>query len=230
MKNLDITQIESYLRNKMSPEERAQFEAALAADPELRRRTAELRQFAGDVRHISREDIRKRVEAVRDKIKREEAAQERPPGNPPPGWIKSVMLLAFGILLGLVLGRLLFHKELPPAAPLDAAEEPMLPVALDPHEEIARFRIPGPQPEKDIPLTVSYLPSLDNPNQPARMYVLDPGGVGLCIYARKNDGFWRTPITLSQVGSQFSLKIGEDTFLLKDDGEEHPLPESPPGN
>lgn len=224
MKNLDITQIESYLRNKMSPEERAQFEAALAADPELRRRTDELRQFAGDVRHIAREDIRKRVEAVRDKIKREEAAQERPPGNPSPGWIKSVILLAIGILLGLVLGRLLFQ---PP--PIEVAEND-IPRAVPQFEEIARIRIPGPQPGEEIPLTVLYMPDLDKPDQPARMYALDPGGAGICIYALKSDDFWRTPIALSQVGSQFFLKIGDDSFLLKDDGEEHPFPEKPPGN
>jgi len=227
MENTDITQIEAYLRGKMPPEERTQFESALATNPELRQRTDELRQFANDLREVARADLRKRVEAVRDQIKQEEAVQERPPENPPSGWIKSAMLLAVGMLLGLALGWLLFYKE-PPVQ--DNTDD--IPVATPQYDEIANIHIPGPQPGKTIQLNIRHKPDLEKTGAlvPARTYALDPGAAGLCIYARLDDYFWRNPLELVQVGSQFFLKIGNEKFLLIDDGEEYPFPEKPFGN
>lgn len=80
MEHTDDQQIEAYLRNKMTPEERQRFEDALAADPELRRRTDELRRLAGSVRQMALADTRRRVEAVREKIRTEEK-EGAPPGK-----------------------------------------------------------------------------------------------------------------------------------------------------
>jgi len=230
MENINITQIESYLRGKMTPEERARFESALAADPELRRRTEELRQFASDLRQVARADIRKQVEAVRDQIKQEESEKGRPPKEPPLNGIRSVMLFAIGTLLGLALGWLLFHKEPAPLNPNVATDEQGLVIADLGNEEIARIRIPGPQPGKTISLSVLYEPDLDLPNQPVRMYALDPGGTGLCIYARLDDDFWKKQIELSKAGTEFFLKIDNEKFLLKDNGKKLKFPEKPVGN
>lgn len=230
MDNINITKIESYLRGKMTPQERALFESALASDPELLRRTEELREFAYDLRQVARSDIRKRVEAVRDQIKQEESEKGRPPKEPPLSWIRSVMLLAVGTLLGLSLGWLLFHREPAPLNPNIVTDEQGPVVASLGYEEIARIRIPGPQPGKAISLTVLYKPSLDLPNQPVRMYALDSGGTGLCVYARLDDDFWKKQLELSKVGTEFFLKIDNDKFLLVDNGEELPFPEKPTGN
>lgn len=226
MEDINITQIESYLRGKMTPEERARFESALAADPELRRRTEELRQFANDLRQVARSDIRKRVEAVRDQIKQEESEKDHPPKEPPLSWIRSVIWLTFGTLLGLALGWLLFHKEPAPLNPNAVTDEQGLVIADPGNEEIARIRIPGPQPGKTISLSVLYKPGLGLPGQPARMYALDPGGTGLCVYARLDDDFWKKQLELSQAGTGFFLKIDNESYLLVDDGEEHSFPEN----
>lgn len=224
MENIDIEQIESYLRGKMTSEERAQFESVLAADPELRRRTDELRQFANDLRQVARADLRKRVEAVRDQIKQEEAnLKAQPKTGPNPTAMLAIGIL-IGTLLGLALGWMLFDKGSPPPPPLS------VPVALAQYDTIATLRIPGPQPGDTISFTVSHNPDLDSTDRPVRKYALDPGGVGLCIYARRDDDFWKQPLELSQSGSQFFLKIGNEKFLLIDDGEEQPFPEKPFGN
>ncbi len=100
MEHTDDQQIEAYLRNKMTPEERQRFEDALAADPELRRRTDELRRLAGSVRQMARADTRRRVEAVRDKIRGEEEE------SPPPGksgywhWLVVGLVMAGLLWLG----------------------------------------------------------------------------------------------------------------------------------
>ena len=224
MENIDNTQIEAYLRGKMTSEERVQFEAALAADPERRQRTDELRQFANDLRGLARSDIRKRVEARRDQIKLEETVQEPPPKKSPSGWIKTVALLAVGMLLGLALGWLLFQKEPPPIP------DGTVPVALTPFEELHSSQIPGPQPGQTLSLTVSYMPDLDLPNQPARKYIFFGLRGGLCIYTRRDDNFWTQPLELSQSGSQFFLQIGNEKFLLDDDEKEHAFPEEPYSN
>lgn len=227
MENIDTTQIESYLRGKMTPEERSQFESALAANPELRQRTDELQQLADDLRQVARADLRKRVEAVRDQIKQEEAEQEeRPPSTTLTSWKKSAALLVGGILLGLALGWLLFHKG-------EQAEDDLKPVAQTEFDEIYRTQIPGPQPGKTTSLTVAYNPGLDLPSPTTRRYKFYGPDGGLCIYARRDDGFWERPpeLSLSQVGAQFFLKIGTEKFLLVADGEERPLlPEAPSGN
>ncbi|MFN0037312.1 MAG: anti-sigma factor family protein [Saprospiraceae bacterium] len=233
MENIDSTQIESYLRGKMSGEERSRFESALASDPALRRQTEELRQLAESVRAVGRADIRKRVETLRDQIKKEESGQEAPPKAPPKGWITSAALLSVGILLGLGLGWLLFCKECPPLPPTPIPEvvtNKPGPVAKTPFDELYRAQISGPQPGDSTSLTVLYLPGLDMPNQPSRKYALDAGGTGLCIYARRGDDFWKQALELSQSGKQFFLKIGNEKFLLVDDGEERPFPEKPSGN
>lgn len=213
----------------MTPEERARFESALASDPELRRRTEEMRQFAGDLRQIARSDIRKRVEAVRDQIKQEESEKGRPSKEHPLSWIRSAIWLTVGTVLGLALGWLLFHKEPSPPVPNFVIDEPG-PVANFGYEEIARIRIPGPQPGKTISLSVLYKPGLGLPGQPARMYALDPGGTGLCVYARLDDDFWKKQLELSKAGTEFFLKIDNEKFLLDDDGEEKRFPEKPIGN
>lgn len=219
MENNDIEQIEAYLRGKMTPEERSQFESALAADPELRRQTDELRQFANDLRQVARADLRKRVETVRDQIMQEEAGQQQPASTKTTStsWIKSAMLLVVGILLGFALGWLLFYQE-------ESDNGTPVPVAQTPFDEIYRAQIPGPQSGKTISFTVLYDPKLDTTAHPVRHYKFYGLDGGLCIYAGRNDNFWKKPLELSLSGSQFFLKIGEDKFLIISDGVERPLP------
>lgn len=222
MENMDTTQTEDYLRGKLSPEERRQYESAMAADPELRRQTDDLRQFAEDIRQVARSDIRRRAESVRDRIKREEAESDFSPNKSPGVLAHPIAMITIGILLGLALGWLLFHRE--PPVPTD------VPVADTPFEEIARISIPGPESGKTISLTVSYKPELDAPNQPARTYAFFGERGGLCIYSRKHDDFWRKPLELALIGNQYVLRIGADAFPIINDGEEHPLPDKPPGH
>lgn len=102
MEYIDDQQIEAYLRNKMTPEERRRFEDALAADSELRGRTDELRRLMENIRQMARADTRRRVEAVRDKIRSEEEGAAEEPG--PPGnrwrWLLGGVLLAGLLWLG----------------------------------------------------------------------------------------------------------------------------------
>jgi len=225
MENMDIQKTEDYLRGKLSVEERKQYESAMAADPELRRQTDDLRQFAEDIRQIARSDIRKRVESVRDSIQREEAEHDFSLKKSPEIWTHPIAMITIGTLLGLALGWLLFDKEPPPTTTPSG-----IPVADTRFDEIARINIPGPQAGKTISLTVSYKPDLELPNQPARTYAFFGEGGGLCIYARKNDDFWKKPLELVQTGSQYFLQIGDDKFPIISDGEEHPLPDKPPGH
>lgn len=221
MENIDIQQIESYLRGKMTLEERAQFEAALAADPELRRRTDELRQFANDLRQVARVDIRRRVEAERDQIKKEEAGQEQPAKDPPPAKANPTIILAtgllIGILLGLTLGWLFFQKE---ATDSDDTK----PVAQTEFDEIYQNQIPGPQPGNTILFTVLYNPELDSTAPPVRQYKFYGLDGGLCIYTRRDDIYWeKKALEISQSGSQFFLRIGDEKFPITGDGVERPL-------
>lgn len=102
MEYIDDQQIEAYLRNKMTAEERRHFEDVLAADPELRGRTDELRRLMENIRQMARADTRRRVEAVRDKIRAEEEGAAEEPG--PPGkrwrWILGGLALAGLLWLG----------------------------------------------------------------------------------------------------------------------------------
>ncbi len=225
MENIENTQIESYLRGKMTPEESAAFEAELTTNPDLLQRTDEMRQFSRDIHLLARADLRKRVEALRDQIKQEETAQELFPKKSLAAWKKTTALLAIGLLFGLVLGWLFFHKAPPTIIPSDT-----MPIADTPYDELYRAQIPGPQPGQTISLTVSYMPALDLPNQPARKYAFFGLRGGLSIYTRRNDNFWTQPLELTQSGSQFFLKIGNEKFLLDTDGEVHDFPEKPSVN
>lgn len=107
MKNIDEQQIEDYLRDKLPPDEREAFEAALAADPELRRRTAELRLLALSIRKSARADIRERAEAVSRKIRAEE---EAPPKGRSVLW--SWLIGSIGVAVLLWLGySIFFHVD-----------------------------------------------------------------------------------------------------------------------
>ncbi len=232
MENIDIQQIESYLRGKMTPEEQGAFEAILATNPEMRHRTEELRQMAEGIRQVARADIRQRVEAMREKIEVEENTIKPNPEPVPTNWGKSAGLLVIGLFLGLGLGWLVFNKPSNGQVPSNTKNTGQPPaVALEPLEAIATVRIPAPQPGKTIQLAVRHQPALEAiPSTVlSRIYALDRGGVGLCIYARRSDDFWKKPLALMQSGQQFFLKIGEEQYPLLDDGEEHAFPEKPSG-
>lgn len=226
MENIDDQQIESYLRGKMTLEERGVFEALLATDPELRNRTEALHHMAEGIRQVARTDIRKRLEAQQDKIKQEERGGKGSSTN----WGKSIVLLSIGMLLGLCLGWFLFREKpaVPPSNVVENREG--LEVATPEHEEIATVRIPSPKLGNKIQMTVLHDPDLEDrtTGKPARIYALDRGGVGLCMYVRSGDDFWKNhPLELHQSGTQYFLQIGTDKYLLLDDGEEHPFPETP---
>ena len=232
MENIDIEQIESYLQGKMTSEERAQFESFLAADPELRRRTDELRQFANDLRQVARADLRKRVEAVRDQIKQEEANLKVQPKTR----LNHTAMLAIGILigtlLGLVLGWLFFHKEQPiPLVPIAASDEE-IPIAIGQFDSLHHAQIPDLQSGKTISFTVLHNPDLDSTTPPVRAYKFYGLDGGLCIYAGRHDIFWENKaIEITQSGPQFFLKIGDERFPVIGDGAERPLQtEQPSGN
>ncbi|TNE53613.1 MAG: hypothetical protein EP344_14820 [Bacteroidetes bacterium] len=225
MEKIDDQHIEDYLRNKLPQEERQAFEAALAADPDLRQRTDDMRRLKDHIRQSARQDIRMRVEAIRDTIRAEEQA---PPSSRQPRsfpWrLIFELLLAAGLLW---FGYQYFsqpeepevqEQETQPAPATTAENKP--PVATPQYEQLFQDTIPGP----GIPtqLTVLLKPGIQQPGQP--VYALEPDGGGLCLYVHPEDGFWKNPMEITLKNGRYFLTIGKRQYPLRADGEEHDLP------
>ena len=65
-KNIDTQEIESYLRNIMSLDEKQDFEARMVSNENLRKEVEETIIIAKGIQHAAKNDIRQRAEAVRD--------------------------------------------------------------------------------------------------------------------------------------------------------------------
>ncbi len=117
MKNIDDQQIEDYLRDKMTPDERRVFEDAMAADPELRSRTDALRGLAESIGQVAKADIRKRAEAVSRKIREEEQARGGAPKGRGIPWGGLIGLIVVAVLFWLGYS-IFFHVEPKPSIEL----------------------------------------------------------------------------------------------------------------
>ena len=226
MENIDDQQIENYLRNKMTSGERQLFEDALDANPELRRRTDELRRFSEGIRQIARAGIRRRAESVRDEIKAEEQTLHKPASRPFPWRLVFELVLVAGLLW---LGYAYFFKNgttPPPAPPPQVVDTVQQPVAASQFESLFSGRIPGPGGKTQ--LSVLLDPAIGAPGAP--VYALDSGGGGLCLFVHRDDDFWKKSPELIRKDGRFFLKLSGKTYLLTDDGEEHPLFEQSSGH
>lgn len=219
MERFDDQTIEDYLRNTMSADSRQEFESALAADAELRRRTDDMRQLMDGLRQAARADIRRQVEAVRDIIVQVEQHPEEPGAESArfPWRLLFELVLIAGLLW---LGYLHFTAEPAQPAPVSTTSNPG-PVAQQQYPALFRGEIPGPKPGEKTQLTVLDKSTPAGPGHPS--YALDEDGGGLCLYVHQDDNFWKKTLQLTREGEHFYLYIGGEKYLLEADGEDHLL-------
>ena len=70
MENIDQQEIESYVRDKMSTDEKLSFEAKMAGDPELRKEVEERLLIAKGIRYAAQNDLRQRALNARNSYQR----------------------------------------------------------------------------------------------------------------------------------------------------------------
>lgn len=210
MKNIDNPNIDRYLRDEMSPDERLKFEAKIAIDSELQQDVEETRLLAEGIRFTAQRDTRRRAEVARDNYQQTVWLQKM---RPQLGIAASIVML-----VGLLLGYSIFSskEKLPPVPPPPESDQP---IAIPEHEVIFRGKIPEPRSGKTTSFSVALNPDIQKPE-----YAFYGPDGGICFYTSAEDDFWKKQsLELTQENGQFFLKIGGQTTPLIADGENHIL-------